>query len=228
MVRRYQDMDRVVICTGYRPFDTAAMYQADCSIALGSVCGSAVEEAAGIVLKTQDLTPIKELYNWSRWMSYCSMKQVQFQCTVVCGVLGISTVGAITFGKHFPLRPFHLIMLNLFCDTIAPMALSFQPFSIALDNYLKTFTPHFVRHTLITDDMRRDILGQAGLQTIVVWFLWVVCGFIPTYGNPRDNAIQPSANDFRLCTLLYNTLFFLNFFNFFNCRELVPSGTKGG
>jgi magnesium-transporting ATPase (P-type) len=196
--------------------------QADCAVGLGNAV-QGLHECTGIAIaEDQPATPLIDAVLWSRYFWYCVTKQTQFQLTAVLTVVLFSLVGAFTFSS-FPLHPFHLIDLNLMIDTLSPMCLCYERMRLSLERYLIALKPDEVRNVSITPEMRREILGQAAYQTTLVSFIYLIApaAFPERYTDPMING-EPS--NLKLGSFCYNLIWWMNYFNLFNCRCLIPRG----
>jgi Ca2+-transporting ATPase len=165
------------------------------------------KKASDVVILDDNFRSIVTAMKWGRNVNDNILKFIQFQTTVNVAAVFIAFVGAtMSSSSESPLKPVHLLWLNLIMDTMAALALATEP---PTDTVL--FRPPRSRDApLITHRCWVNIFGQAIYQIIVQ--LWLLHGGHKWFGV-KEHSIEHQ-------TVIFNVFVLLQVFNEFNARQL--------
>mmetsp|Transcript_52999 Transcript_52999/g.139739 ORF Transcript_52999/g.139739 Transcript_52999/m.139739 type:complete len:712 (-) Transcript_52999:312-2447(-) len=232
MVRRLKEMGEVVAVTGDGTNDAPALKEADVGLSMGITGTPVAQEASDIVIMDDNFSSIVKSVLWGRSVYDNIRRFLQFQLTVNVCALVLCLMGAIT-GFGTPLRPIHLLWVNLIMDTLAALALATElPTPDMLDR-----KPYGRGDLLINGHMWRNLLIQA------VYQIFFCLGIL--YGSPhplnfqdcilpgqysvtsKDNCITihgdgtgHDATESYRNTIIYNAFVWAQLFNEFNARKI--------
>mmetsp|Transcript_58738 Transcript_58738/g.155402 ORF Transcript_58738/g.155402 Transcript_58738/m.155402 type:complete len:519 (-) Transcript_58738:1058-2614(-) len=230
MVRRLKEMGEVVAVTGDGTNDAPALKEADVGLSMGITGTPVAQEASDIVIMDDNFSSIVKSVLWGRSVYDNIRRFLQFQLTVNVCALVLCLMGAIT-GFGTPLRPIHLLWVNLIMDTLAALALATElPTPDMLDR-----KPYGRTDLLINGHMWRNLLIQAAYQ------IFFCLGIL--YGSPKpiqfwdcvpkghysttsdcvpvrgDGTGHDSAESYRN-TIIYNAFVWSQLFNEINARKI--------
>ncbi|KAG0437225.1 Calcium-transporting ATPase PAT1 [Dictyocoela muelleri] len=197
-VKLLQNKGNEVAFIGDGANDGPAIKTADVGFSMGLTGCDIAKEASDIVLINDDLTSFLKSISWGRCINDSIRKFLQFQLSVTLSII-ILSIGTLIFSKNniSMFEPIQLLWINLFMDALSALALSTEK----PNHELLKRNPEPKNRPIITPEMIGFVFSSAFIQICI----------ISSLGNYNYKK-----------TFIFNTYFFLQFFNQFNARALSP------
>ena len=112
---------------------------------------------------SDDISVLPLLIRYSKFALYCCQKQSQFQFTIILSLI-IFSFACVISSQIMPLHAFHLIWINIFIDSFAPICLVGEPMHEELEKYLDRMTHFYARNVIVTPNMRKHMIGTGSLN----------------------------------------------------------------
>jgi Ca2+-transporting ATPase len=126
LVKLYQESGRIIAMTGDGVNDAPALKQADIGVAMGQRGTDAAKQVADMVLRDDNFSTIVKAVREGRIIFANIRKSVIFMlCTNIAEVL-VVTMASLT-QIPIPLRPLHILYLNVLTDVFPALALGLGP-----------------------------------------------------------------------------------------------------
>jgi len=234
-IKIYPDK-QVVAVTGDGTNDAPALKAASVGFAMGIEGTEVAQDAANIILLSDNFADIVVAMKWGRNIYDSIQKFIQFQLTVNIVACVLACIGAVLF-QESPLGAVQMLWVNLVMDSLASLALATEP---PTDDLLQR-QPYGVHESIIKRGMWINMIGQAGYQlmiTLIILFKGHILFFDPL-GQVATKAeldevqlaIFPDANQLKIgwfagCdasqhyTLLFHAFVMMTLFNQVAARKL--------
>ncbi len=215
IVKAWKKRGDIVAMTGDGVNDAPALKIADIGVAMGITGTEVAKGASDMIINDDNFATIVTAVKEGRQIFSNILKSVQFLLSCNIGEIAV-ILAAIMIGLPTPLRPIHILWINLVTDSFIALALGFEP----EEKHIMEVPPRNPEASIFSDGLGWRVAYQGimiGLITLVA-FWW---GY-------RIDMAQGSAEPLMGSTMAFMTLAFAQLFHSFNVKSPGISLFKKG
>jgi Ca2+-transporting ATPase len=215
IVKAWKKRGDIVAMTGDGVNDAPALKNADIGVAMGITGTEVAKGASDMIINDDNFATIVTAVKEGRQIFSNILKSVQFLLSCNIGEIAV-IFSAIMIGLPTPLRPIHILWINLVTDSFIALALGFEP----EEKRIMEVPPRKPEASIFTDGLGWRVAYQGvmiGVITLIA-FWW---GY-------RIDLVQGNTEPLMGSTMAFMTLAFAQLVHSFNIKSPGNSLFKKG